>query len=82
MQLVGHNYKNCIRQEEGYCCIQYTVISYNMGGGDADGVTTCANNAANRCSGATLRISDYIIIPGATDNTAGTAPPDGANYDR
>jgi len=80
MQLVGHNYKNCIRQEEGYCCIQYTVISYNMGGGDADGVTTCANNAANRCSGASLCTTEYIIIPGAGSTPTGKG--DGENYER
>jgi len=31
-QLAGQNYKNCIRPEEGYCCIQYNVNSYGMGG--------------------------------------------------
>ena len=40
-QIKGQNYKNCIRAEEGYCCIQYDVVAYNM---DA---TTCAD-AANR----------------------------------
>ena len=35
------NYKNCIRAEEGYCCIQYDVVGYAI---DA---ATCAD-AANR----------------------------------
>ena len=82
MQLAGQNYKNCIRQEEGYCCIQYTVITYNMGAGDADAVMICTNDGVNRCTGASLCISEYLIIPGGTDNTAGTAPPTGTNYDR
>ena len=78
-QLVGQNYKNCIRQEAGYCCIQYSVISYNMGGGNADGVTTCAA-AANRCSGATLRTSDFIIIPNGGHSP--NSPAAEINYDR
>jgi len=67
-QLQGHNYKNCIRQEEGYCCIQYTVNSYAM---DA---TACAA-AATRCSGASICTSDYIIIPN-------TVPSGSISYDR
>ena len=84
-QLVGQNYKNCIRQEEGYCCIQYSVISYNMGGGAGDAIMICTiggNAGANRCSGASLCISEMIIIPGGSSNTAGTSPPTGENYDR
>jgi len=79
-QLAAQNYKNCIRQEEGYCCIQYTVISYNMGGGAADAVTTCATNDDNRCSGATLCTADFIIIPqgGFSPNS----PAGNVNYDR
>ena len=40
-QIQGQNYKNCIRAEEGYCCIQYDVVGYAI---DA---ATCAD-AANR----------------------------------
>ena len=58
-QLVGQNYKNCIRQEAGYCCIQYTVISY------AISATTCADATDNRCSGASVCTIDYILIPNA-----------------
>ena len=68
-QLQGQNYKNCIRREEGYCCIQYTVNSYAVDD------TTCANAAANRCSGASVCTVDYIIIPN-------TNPSDVVNYDR
>ena len=79
-QLVGQNYKNCIRQEAGYCCIQYAVITYNMGGGNADAVTTCVNGAANRCSGASLCTSDFIIIPQGGNTPS--SPAAGVNYDR
>jgi len=79
-QLAAQNYKNCIKQEAGYCCIQYTVISYHMGGGAADGVSTCANGVANRCSGATLCTSDFIIIPQGGFST--TSPAGNINYDR
>jgi len=74
-QLVGQNYKNCIRQEAGYCCIQYSVISY------AVGATTCANNAANRCSGSSLCLQDMIIIPGAGESVSGNLGT-GVNYDK
>ena len=40
VQLATLDYQNCIRQEEGYCCIEYTVISYKIG------TITCANAAA------------------------------------
>jgi len=79
-QLVGQNYKNCIRQEEGHCCIQYTVIAYNMGGGNGDAITTCANGIANRCSGATLCTSDFIIIPAG--GFAPGSPEGNIYYDR
>ena len=78
-QLVGQNYKNCIRQEAGMCCIQYSVITYNMGAGAADGVTTCAA-AGNRCSGATLCTTDYIIIPNG--GRSPISPLTEVNYDR
>jgi len=79
-QLVGQNYKNCIRQEAGMCCIQYSVISYNMGAGAGDAIATCATNAANRCSGATLCTTDYIIIPNG--GRSPISPLTEVNYDR
>jgi len=42
VQLATLDYQNCIRQEEGYCCIEYTVISFKIG------AITCADAAANR----------------------------------
>jgi len=69
-QLATLEYNNCIRQEEGYCCIEYSVISFTLG------AITCANAAANRCSGASLCVSEYITIPQVVTNQ----PP--ANYDR
>jgi len=77
-QLVGQNYKNCIRQEEGYCCIQYSVISYAMG------ATTCAagaNAGATRCSGSSLCLQDMIIIPGAGASVNGNGN-SGENYEK
>ena len=66
-QLSTLNYKNCIRQEEGYCCIEYTPVTYSIS------PTTCVSGPditaaaalAVRCSGASLCINDYILIPGA-----------------
>jgi len=67
-QLTGQNYKNCIRQEEGYCCIEYSVISYSLG----PDTITCISGAAvtdaeklpARCTGATTCTSEYILVPG------------------
>jgi len=83
--LAGQNYKNCIRQEEGYCCIQYSVISYGMGGGLADTITTCAAggiDGKNRCAGASLCSMDMIIIPGAGQTPSGNPGSGGENYER
>jgi len=83
-QLVGQNYKNCIRQEEGYCCIQYNVISYDMGGGLADTITICTTGGiggANRCAGATLCSMDMLIIPGAQQTVNGN-PGSSEHYER
>ena len=52
VQLATLDYQNCIRQEEGYCCIEYTVISYKLG------AITCANAAANR----QVRTSRYYSL--------------------
>jgi len=76
--IASQNYKNCIRQEEGYCCIQYSAISY------AVGATTCAAGGtagATRCSGASLCLQDMILIPGAGQDKGGN-PTVGENYER
>ena len=67
-QLQGQNYKNCIRQEEGYCCIQYTVNTYTIN------AATCVD-VDNLCVGAVACSIDYILIP----NTITTGL---LNYDR
>merc|ERR1719154_722945 len=67
-QLIGQNYKNCIRQEEGYCCIEYSVIGYSLGPDSitcvqAGGAAT-SEALATRCTGATTCTSEYILVPG------------------
>ena len=82
-QLAGQNYKNCIRQEEGYCCIQYSVISYNMGAGNIINLCTIGGiDGANRCSGASICSMDMIIIPGAGQSPTGNPGTTGENYER
>jgi len=71
-QLATLDYTNCIRQEEGYCCIEYTVISFQLG------AKTCADATTNRCSGGSVCISDYIIIPNVNNNVNNPT----GNYDR
>ena len=63
-QIQGQNYKHCIRQEEGHCCIQYSAISY------AISTIDCTNAVANRCSGASQCINDFIIVPGVINDNA------------
>ena len=41
------------------CCIQYDVVAF------AVTATTCADATTNRCSGASVCTTDYIIVPGA-----------------
>ena len=79
-QLASQNYKNCIRQEEGYCCIQYSVISYNMGAGNGDTITLCTTIGDNRCSGSSLCTTDYILIP--QGGFSPVSPNVDINYDR
>jgi len=57
-QLATMDYTNCIRQEEGYCCIEYTVISFQLGA-----IACTAATDANRCSGASVCTGEYINIP-------------------
>ena len=44
-QLSTLNYKTCIRQEAGYCCIEYSAISWAV-----DDNKACDNAVANRYS--------------------------------
>jgi len=69
-QLSTLDYKNCIRQEAGYCCIEYTVISW------AVSAKACAA-AATRCASAKTCTSEYLIIP----NVINSGNVD-VNYDR
>lgn len=71
-QLATLDYTNCIRQEAGYCCIEYTVISYAV-----TGTQTCAA-AATRCASASTCTMEYIIIPNVI-NDGSIAE---LNYDR
>jgi len=56
LQIAATNYKNCIRQESGYCCIEYIPTAFTMG------PIACAA-AATRCASASLCSEDYIVIP-------------------
>ena len=85
MQLASQNYKICMRQEEGRCCIQYSIIAYDMGAANSGAIQICTNGGlagANRCSGASLCSVDYIIIPGAGESPLGNPNVPGENYER
>jgi len=63
IQLVGQNYKNCIRQEAGYCCIEYVPTTYTLG------PIACAA-AATRCASMSMCTLDYILIPEVSNQDA------------
>jgi len=56
-QLSTQAWKGCVRQEEGYCCIQWTQTFWEVD------PTTCAD-VGNTCAGATNCDSEFVTIPG------------------
>jgi len=70
--LAAQNYKNCIRQEAGHCCIEFHPTIFKLA------PNTCAD-AANRCASASICLQDYILIPEVEN--IGTAT-DSQSYDR
>jgi len=63
-QISTHEWKGCIRQEEGYCCIQWDVVTWDVN------AATCAT-APNTCAGATNCLIDYVTIPAGQLTTTG-----------
>ena len=55
LQIAPQNYKNCIRQEAGHCCIQYTASSYALS-------PTACTSAPTTCTGATV-VKVCIVTP-------------------
>jgi len=79
-QLQAQNYKNCIRQEAGYCCIQYTVISYDISSMDCT-----KDGTGNQCAGGIGCSTDYILIPNVVNDGSvkgNAAAVSGLNHDR
>ena len=72
IQLAAQNYKNCIRQEAGYCCIEFIPTIFKLG------PTACAA-AATRCASVSSCSQDYILIP-EVQNPSGTD--NSGSYDR
>jgi len=63
MHLAAQNYKACVRQEEGMCCIEWKAADW------AVNAATCAD-ADNRCVTAEKCGDDYVLIPdGANPGT-------------
>lgn len=60
VHLASQNYGICIRQEEGYCCIQYTLCS------DANSFSLTMQNAAAKLD--TDCTNDYVGIAGVSAN--------------
>jgi len=90
--ICGHNYATCIRPLDGYCCIEYTPITFEVPSWipDTPGETTClfdgtdANIHILACAGAGVCQRNFVIIPGAqsdvtckADGTLCWMPPNG-----
>jgi len=72
IQLAAQNYKNCIRQEAGYCCIEFIPTIFQLG------PIVCAA-AATRCASVSTCSQDYVLIPEVA-NPSGTG--NSGSYDR
>jgi len=89
--ICGHNYATCIRPLDGYCCIEYTPTTWDLGAMnpatpatsavDCDGATA---TAATACTSAQSCQKNFVIIPGAispqtckNDGTLCFLPPNG-----
>jgi hypothetical protein len=76
VQLAATDYKNCIRQEEGYCCIEFIPTAFTLG-------PLACDEADNRCTSASTCSEDYILIPGVINGVGGTTAETGtSSYDR
>jgi len=63
IHLASQNYGICIRQEDGYCCIQYSLCA------DANS-WSLGMQVADKAATDNLCLEDYVGIPGATNNCA------------
>jgi hypothetical protein len=71
-QLAGQNYKNCIRQEAGHCCIEYIPTTYSI-----DPIACLATGT--RCASVSTCATEYILIP-EVQNESGADQP--GSFDR
>jgi hypothetical protein len=66
--LASQNYQNCIRQEEGYCCVKYLAETFDL---PSLATATCAAaTLALMCTSASSCSIDYVMIPGAQNPSA------------
>jgi len=74
--ICGHNYATCIRPLQGYCCIEYTATTWDVGSfipsddiaADGGVQTNCENNGASAitsCMGGSQCQKNFVLIPGA-----------------
>jgi len=70
-QIIAQNYAYCIRPASGYCCIEYTPVTWDVYAGSqvsGTGPVTCVQAAAaitENCASAVTCTSNFVIIPGA-----------------
>jgi len=67
-QIIAQNYAYCIRPASGYCCIEYTAVTWDVYAGSQTGPIDCLQAAlgtGDNCASATSCTSNFVIIPGA-----------------
>jgi len=69
VHLASQNYNNCIRQEEGYCCIEYKADTFLLPTLAAGADCTDAV-IANLCTNSKSCSLEYILIPGVQNPSA------------
>jgi len=64
--IMGQNYAYCIRPAAGYCCIEYTPVTWSVFAGSIEAMDCVDPGATNQdsCAGAVNCNVNFIVVPG------------------
>jgi len=65
--IIGQNYAYCIRPAAGYCCIEYTPVTWSVFAGSILGDIACTDPGSTNefsCAGAANCNMNFIVVPG------------------
>jgi len=65
--IMGQNYAYCIRPAAGYCCIEYTPVTWSVFAGSIGTNMACTDPTSdnqNSCAGAVNCNVNFIVVPG------------------